>query len=46
MRIVSYIRVSTKAQEASGLGLEAQRQEVEAFAGRHRGQIIGEYWEA
>ena len=46
IRIVSYIRVSTRAQEASGLGLEAQREAVQAFARQQRGQIIGEYCEA
>ena len=45
MIIVSYIRVSTRAQEASGLGLEAQRQAVQAFARQRRGDIIAEYRE-
>ena len=45
MIIVSYIRVSTRAQEASGLGLEAQRQAVEGFARQHGGDIIAEYRE-
>ncbi len=31
-RAVGYVRVSTKAQERSGLGLEAQREAIEAFA--------------
>ena len=45
MIIVGYIRVSTRAQEASGLGLEAQRQAVGAFARQRRGEIIAEYRE-
>ena len=45
MRIVSYIRVSTRAQEASGLGLDAQRQAVEGFAKHHRAEIVAEYRE-
>jgi DNA invertase Pin-like site-specific DNA recombinase len=45
MDIVSYIRVSTKSQESSGLGLEAQRRAVDAYAREHRGWIIAEYRE-
>jgi hypothetical protein len=36
-RIVSYIRVSIARQGESGLGLEAQRASVEAFAREHGG---------
>jgi DNA invertase Pin-like site-specific DNA recombinase len=36
---VAYLRVSTQKQGQSGLGLEAQRSAVEAFARQHGGQI-------
>jgi len=42
---VAYYRVSTKAQESSGLGLEAQRLTVEQFIERNGNQIIAEYTE-
>jgi DNA invertase Pin-like site-specific DNA recombinase len=42
---VSYLRVSTKAQGASGLGLEAQRAAVESFAGQNGGAIVREFTE-
>ena len=45
MRTIAYIRVSTKAQKASGLGLEAQRQAVESFTRQRRAEIIAEYRE-
>ena len=32
MRLVAYLRVSTEEQEASGLGLEAQRHNIAAYA--------------
>jgi DNA invertase Pin-like site-specific DNA recombinase len=45
MKIVSYIRVSTKSQGNSGLGLEAQRSTVEAFAKARGGKILAEHLE-
>ena len=45
MKIVSYIRVSTKAQCASGFGLEAQRSAVAAFANERHARVLAEYRE-
>jgi DNA invertase Pin-like site-specific DNA recombinase len=45
MRIMSYLRVSTARQGASGLGLEAQRAAVAAFAAAGGHVIISEYVE-
>ena len=43
--IVAYYRVSTQKQGRSGLGLEAQRKAVEAFAKAEGFEIIAEYTE-
>ena len=40
MTFVSYLRVSTQQQGKSGLGLEAQRAAVEAFAGRSSAEFL------
>lgn len=40
---VSYLRVSTQKQGASGLGLEAQRSMCEAFIKSHNGQHVREF---
>jgi DNA invertase Pin-like site-specific DNA recombinase len=40
---VAYLRVSTVRQGESGLGLEAQRAAVEAFARQHGGAIVASY---
>lgn len=45
MKIIAYYRVSTGRQGKSGLGLDAQRQAVQAFASQSRGKIVGEYRE-
>jgi DNA invertase Pin-like site-specific DNA recombinase len=42
---VAYLRVSTVRQGESGLGLEAQRAAVEAFARQHGATIIGQHVE-
>lgn len=42
---VAYLRVSTVRQGESGLGLEAQRAAVEAFARQHGGTIVASHVE-
>ena len=44
-QIVAYIRVSTVSQGRSGLGLEAQREQLAAFACREKLNIVCEYVE-
>jgi DNA invertase Pin-like site-specific DNA recombinase len=44
-KMIAYLRVSTKMQGDSGLGLEAQRAQVVAFAQREGAEIIQEYVE-
>ena len=44
-RLISYLRVSTAEQGASGLGLEAQRTRIELFAKAEQLQIISEFVE-
>ena len=43
--IVSYVRVSTGRQGKSGLGLDAQRAAIQAFAHAHGLSILGEFVE-
>src|SRR5450631_3052522 len=42
---VAYLRVSTARQGESGLGLDAQRAAVEAFARQHGGAIVASHVE-
>lgn len=42
---VAYYRVSTKRQEASGAGLDAQRFDVEQYTQKQDGEIIAEFTE-
>lgn len=44
-KFVVYLRVSTQRQGASGLGLEAQRQAVQAHVANVGGRIVGEFVE-
>jgi DNA invertase Pin-like site-specific DNA recombinase len=45
IKAVSYVRVSTQRQGASGLGLEAQKAAVEGFCRQHSCDIVAEYRE-
>src|SRR4051812_599090 len=45
-RAVAYLRVSTRQQQRSGLGIEAQRATIARFAQAENIQIIAEYVEA
>lgn len=45
MKIIAYLRVSTKRQGQSGLGLEGQRAAVQAYAKQVGGTIVAEYVE-
>ena len=45
MRFVAYERVSTARQGASGLGLEAQRNTIDAFAAARRADILARFTE-
>jgi DNA invertase Pin-like site-specific DNA recombinase len=45
MRVIAYIRVSTKGQGESGLGLEAQRAAVALFVTQRGAIILAEYRE-
>ncbi len=45
MKIVCYLRVSTRRQGTSGLGLEAQRAAIDSFAQQRNGRIIDTFTE-
>lgn len=45
LEFVSYLRCSTGRQEASGLGIEAQREAVQAHAARNHATILAEFVE-
>lgn len=44
-RFVAYYRVSTRRQEISGLGLDAQRSELTSFVERTGGEVVKEFTE-
>lgn len=44
-KFVSYVRVSTQRQGASGLGLEAQRKAVADYLRDRAGELVGEFTE-
>lgn len=43
MKAIAYMRVSTKAQGKSGLGLEAQKERIERFIREMSGEFVAEY---
>ncbi|MGN6236598.1 recombinase family protein [Dyella sp.] len=45
MKIVSYLRVSTRKQGASGLGLEAQRAAIDAYVAQKGASVVGAFTE-
>lgn len=45
MKIVSYLRVSTRKQGVSGLGLDAQRAAIHAYAEQRQGKVIETFTE-
>lgn len=44
-RFVTYLRVSTQRQGASGLGLEAQRHAVAQYLGANQSNVVGDFVE-
>lgn len=44
-KLIAYYRVSTKKQQASGLGLEAQKETVRRYAASSNCEVIAEYQE-
>ena len=45
LAIVAYLRVSTSRQGRSGLGIEAQRENIARFAAAEGYEVVGEYVE-
>lgn len=45
MKLVSYLRVSTRKQGESGLGLDAQRAAIDAYAAQRHGTVIQTFTE-
>jgi DNA invertase Pin-like site-specific DNA recombinase len=45
MKIVSYLRVSTRKQGHSGLGLAAQRKAIDSFVAQRRGKVLQSFTE-
>jgi DNA invertase Pin-like site-specific DNA recombinase len=45
MKIVTYKRVSTQRQGASGLGMEAQEEAIQAYINEHGAEIVGDFIE-
>lgn len=45
MKIVSYLRVSTRKQGSSGLGLEAQRAAIDGYAAQRQAKVIETFTE-
>lgn len=43
MKVIAYLRVSTKGQAGSGLGLEAQREYIATAAHSYSWDVVGEY---
>lgn len=43
MEVVSYYRVSTKGQDKSGLGLEAEREYIKFAAEQHSWVVVAEF---
>ena len=46
MKVVALFRVSTEAQAESGLGLEAQRKEVELYCEQQDLELVADFTEA
>jgi DNA invertase Pin-like site-specific DNA recombinase len=45
MKLVSYLRVSTRKQQTSGLGLDAQRTAINSYAAQRHAQVTETFTE-